>query len=576
MLVELRIKNFAIIDELELAFKPGLVVLTGETGAGKSIIMGALSMLLGSRADMTDLRSGAEWASVEAVFRIPDKVREPVHALLEKEALLEESDYLSLGRELRRDKRNVARVNGHRASVGLLVELGEYLIDIHGQSDHLSLMRVNQHEGLLDRYAHVDDALKSYQETYRELQNVQQELISLEKIEHEATRRSELLTYQLNEIESADLIEGEDEELKYEHKRLANAEKLAELSQNTLVYLDDAPPDRPTVMDLLGRMVSDIKNLVAIDPSQAPLDEKIQELFEEMTEFGHDLTTYMESLEFDPVQLRNVEDRLNLIRSLKRKYGQTISEILDYAEQARAELETFATSSARIDELGKLKEQLLIELGQKGQSLTHQRKAGAEKMAAALENELEDLRMAQARFRVNFDQSPDPDGVPVGDGRHLAYTQNGLEKIEFLIETNPGEGFKPLARVASGGETSRLMLALKQVLVKADNISTLVFDEIDQGIGGRVGAIVGYKLRKLAAQHQVFCITHLPQLAGFGEQHLHVEKRIENGRTLTQVHPLTNEERVNELSQMLGGVNAANKKAAQNILKNINQLVESL
>ncbi|MBS1250622.1 MAG: DNA repair protein RecN [Chloroflexi bacterium] len=576
MLVELRIKNFAIIDELELAFKPGLVVLTGETGAGKSIIMGALSMLLGSRADMTDLRSGAEWASVEAVFRIPDKVREPVHALLEKEALLEESDYLSLGRELRRDKRNVARVNGHRASVGLLVELGEYLIDIHGQSDHLSLMRVNQHEGLLDRYAHVDDALKSYQETYRELQNVQQELISLEKIEHEATRRSELLTYQLNEIESADLIEGEDEELKYEHKRLANAEKLAELSQNTLVYLDDAPPDRPTVMDLLGRMVSDIKNLVAIDPSQAPLDEKIQELFEEMTEFGHDLTTYMESLEFDPVQLRNVEDRLNLIRSLKRKYGQTISEILDYAEQARAELETFATSSARIDELGKLKEQLLIELGQKGQSLTHQRKAGAEKMAAALENELEDLRMAQARFRVNFDQSPDPDGVPVGDGRHLAYTQNGLEKIEFLIETNPGEGFKPLARVASGGETSRLMLALKQVLVKADNISTLVFDEIDQGIGGRVGAIVGYKLRKLAAQHQVFCITHLPQLAGFGEQHLHVEKRIENGRTLTQVHLLTNEERVNELSQMLGGVNAANKKAAQNILKNINQLVESL
>lgn len=576
MLVELRIKNFAIIDELELAFKPGLVVLTGETGAGKSIIMGALSMLLGSRADMTDLRSGAEWASVEAVFRIPDKVREPVHALLEKEALLEESDYLSLGRELRRDKRNVARVNGHRASVGLLVELGEYLIDIHGQSDHLSLMRVNQHEGLLDRYAHVDDALKSYQETYRELQNVQQELISLEKIEHEATRRSELLTYQLNEIESADLIEGEDEELKYEHKRLANAEKLAELSQNTLVYLDDAPPDRPTVMDLLGRMVSDIKNLVAIDPSQAPLDEKIQELFEEMTEFGHDLTTYMESLEFDPVQLRNVEDRLNLIRSLKRKYGQTISEILDYAEQARAELETFATSSARIDELGKLKEQLLIELGQKGQSLTHQRKAGAEKMAAALENELEDLRMAQARFRVNFDQSPDPDGVPVGDGRHLAYTQNGLEKIEFLIETNPGEGFKPLARVASGGETSRLMLALKQVLVKADNISTLVFDEIDQGIGGRVGAIVGYKLRKLAAQHQVFCITHLPQLAGFGEQHLHVEKRIENGRTLTQVHPLTNDERVNELSQMLGGVNAANKKAAQNILKNINQLVESL
>ncbi|OQY32727.1 MAG: DNA repair protein RecN [Anaerolineaceae bacterium 4572_5.1] len=576
MLVELKIKNFAIINELELEFKPGLVVFTGETGAGKSIIMGALSMLFGTRADMTDLRSGADWASVEAIFRIPDKVREVVDSLLVEEALSGGEEYLTLGRELRRDKQNVARVNGHRVSVSILVELGRYLIDIHGQSDHLSLMQVHQHKGLLDRYANVGKILKSYQETYQELQKVQRELDGLQKVEQDAARRSELLSYQLGEIEAANLIVGEDDELKYEHKRLANSEKLAELCQATLVILDDAPPDQPTVMELLGQTVSDIKNLASIDPSQASLDEKIQGLTEEIAEFGQDLRTYMETLEFDPAQLKKVEERLNLIRSLKRKYGQTIPEILEFAEKASAELETYVNSSTRIAELEILENKLLIELGQKGQRLTQQRKTGAEKMAAALEIELKDLRMDQARFRVDFIQSPDPDGVPVGEGRRLAYTRSGLEEIEFLIETNPGEGFKPLARVASGGETSRLMLALKQVLVKADSIFTLVFDEIDQGIGGRVGAIVGYKLRKLATQHQVICITHLPQLAGFGGQHLHVQKRIENGRTLTQVHPLTGEERVNELAQMLGGISEANKKSAQDILESSNQLIKSL
>ncbi len=576
MLVELKIKNFAIINELELEFKPGLVVFTGETGAGKSIIMGALSMLFGTRADMTDLRSGADWASVEAIFRIPDKVREVVDSLLVEEALSGGEEYLTLGRELRRDKQNVARVNGHRVSVSILVELGRYLIDIHGQSDHLSLMQVHQHKGLLDRYANVGKILKSYQETYQELQKVQRELDGLQKVEQDAARRSELLSYQLDEIEAANLVVGEDDELKYEHKRLANSEKLAELCQATLVILDDAPPDQPTVMELLGQTVSDIKNLASIDPSQASLDEKIQGLTEEIAEFGQDLRTYMETLEFDPAQLKKVEERLNLIRSLKRKYGQTIPEILEFAEKASVELETYVNSSTRIAELEILENKLLIELGQKGQRLTQQRKTGAEKMAAALEVELKDLRMEQARFRVDFSHSPNSDGVPVGEGRRLAYTRHGLEEIEFLIETNPGEGFKPLARVASGGETSRLMLALKQVLVKADSIFTLVFDEIDQGIGGRVGAIVGYKLRKLATQHQVICITHLPQLAGFGGQHLHVQKRIENGRTLTQVQPLTGEERVNELAQMLGGISEANKKSAQDILESSNQLIKSL
>jgi len=575
MLVELRIKNFAIINELELEFKSGLIVFTGETGAGKSIIMGALGMLLGSRADMTDLRSGAEQASVEAVFRIPDKVREPIYALLEQEALLEEPDYLTLSRELRRDRQNVARVNGHRVSVGLLVELGEYLIDIHGQSEHLSLLRINQHLGLLDRYADAEKFLNSYQQTYHKLQNVLQELANLRRIEHEAAQRSELWAYQVNEIESANLIDGEDEELKHVHKRLANAEKLAELCHDALAMLDEAPPDHPTITDLLGQVVVDIKGLTSTDPSQVSFDEKINMIFEEITEFSHDLRAYRESLDFDPAHLVGVEERLNLLGSLKRKYGETISEVLEYAEKAGAELETFTNCGTRITELEILKENLLISLGEKGQSLTQLRKTGAEKIAIALERELEDLRMAQARFRVNFTQTPDPEGVLIGQGRRLAYTQHGLEEIEFLIETNPGEGFKPLAKVASGGETSRLMLALKQVLAEADNISTLVFDEIDQGIGGRVGAVVGSKLRKLANQHQVFCITHLPQLAGFGEQHFHVKKQVTNGRTVTQVQVLTEEERVKEIAQMLGGIGDSNIKVARDILKSTKRFIES-
>lgn len=576
MLTELRIKNFAIINELELEFGPGLIVFTGETGAGKSIIMGALGMLLGNRADMTDLRSGAERASVEAVFCIPAKVKKQVLAILEREALSEDSDYLTLSRELKRDRQNVARVNGHRTSVSILVELGEYLVDIHGQSEHLSLMRVNQHMGLLDRYADVENVLADYRETFQKLQRAKEELAELRRSANANAQRSELLAYQLNEIDAASLVNEEDEKLKQEHKRLANSEKLAALSQSALELLDEAPPDQPTVMELLGQVVNDIENLTNVDLSQTALNEKTNDLFEGITELAHDLRDYLGIIEFDSGQLTKVEDRLDLIRSLKRKYGKTISEVLEYAEDARTELKTITNSDARIVELETLVKKLLPELGAKGQLLTQRRKIGAEQMAEALERELEDLRMAQARFRVNFHQTPDPAGVQVNGNRRLAYTQDGLEDIEFMVETNPGEGLKPLAKVASGGETSRLMLALKQVLVNVDSISTLVFDEIDQGIGGRVGTVVGHKLRLLAVEHQVLCITHLPQLAGFGQQHFQVQKQIKNGRTVTQVEVLAGEERQNELAKMLGSSSESNKQAAQEILTRVEQLIEYL
>lgn len=574
MLLELRIKNFAIIEALNLEFKPGLIILTGETGAGKSIIMGALDMLLGQRVDMTTLRKGSEIASVEAVFKIPQSVKDPIIQLLEKEEILEGSEYITLTRELRKDKRNTARVNGHRTNVGVLVELGEYLVDIHGQSEHLSLMRVNQHLGLLDRFSGTTDLLSKYQEIYSELRDIQAGLNRLRKSDQEAEKRKELLAFQVEEIELAGLEDGEEQILVERRNRLANAEKLAGLSQNILILLDDAPGHQPTVMDLVGQIVSFVEDLSKTDPGLAALNEKTGELSEGLFEVGKDLRAYLESLEFDPNELENVQDRLELIRGLQRKYGDTIPEIIAYQEQSQEELLEITDRSTRIIELEGLEGRLLEELSQRGGELSRGRKQGALVLASELETQLNDLKMGGSRFEVDFKSREDPEGVLTEEGQRVAYYSNGLEKVEFLIETNPGEGFKPLAKTASGGETARLMLAIKNVLAQADNISTLVFDEIDQGIGGRIGAVVGEKLYRLTAKHQVICITHLPQLAGFGQQHYRVSKDIEGGRSHIQVQEISGEERIKELATMLGGPSEKNLESAQELLDYVSRVIQ--
>lgn len=574
MLLELRIKNFAIIEALNLEFKPGLIILTGETGAGKSIIMGALDMLLGQRVDMTTLRKGSEIASVEAVFKIPQSVKDPIIQLLEKEEILEGSEYITLTRELRKDKRNTARVNGHRTNVGVLVELGEYLVDIHGQSEHLSLMRVNQHLGLLDRFSGTTDLLSKYQEIYSELKDIQVGLNRLRKSDQEAEKRKELLAFQVEEIELAGLEDGEEQILVERRNRLANAEKLAGLSQNILILLDDAPGHQPTVMDLVGQIVSSVEDLSKTDPGLAALNEKTGELSEGLFEVGKDLRAYLESLEFDPNELENVQDRLELIRGLQRKYGDTIPKIIAYQNQSQEELLEITDRSTRIIELEGLEGRLLEELSQRGGELSRGRKQGALVLASELETQLNDLKMAGSRFEVDFKSREDPEGVFTEEGQRVAYYSNGLEKVEFLIEANPGEGFKPLAKTASGGETARLMLAIKNVLAQADNISTLVFDEIDQGIGGRIGAVVGEKLYRLTAKHQVICITHLPQLAGFGQQHYQVSKDIEGGRSYIQVQEISGEERIKELATMLGGPSEKNLESAQELLDYVSRVIQ--
>jgi DNA repair protein RecN (Recombination protein N) len=575
MLLELRIQNFAIIEALDLKFKPGLIILTGETGAGKSIIMGALDMLLGQRVDMSTLRKGSEFASVEAVFKVPKIVREQVEDILKKEDLLEDPPYLTLTRELRKDKRNIARVNGHVTNVAVLVELGEYLVDIHGQSEHLSLMRINQHLGLLDRYTGTIDLLMEYQETYQKLINTQDELSRLRQLDLEAEQRKELLAFQVDEIEKAELQEGEDEVLQENRNRLANAEKLADLSQNILVLLDDAPAHQPTVMDLIGQIVNAVETLSKTDPGLAKLNERTQLLSDGLFDFGKDLRTYLESLEFDPAEFERVQDRVELIRELKRKYGETIPEIINYQTRSSKELEDISSRSERINELSDIENQLLIELGQRGGKLSRRRKEGALELESALELQLNDLKMTGSKFKVDFITSEDQEGVPQEDGKHVAYYSNGLEKIEFLIETNPGEGFKPLVKTASGGETARLMLAIKNVLAQADHISTLVFDEIDQGIGGRIGAVVGEKLYRLTPKHQVICITHLPQLAGFGQQHYQVLKEVDGGRSTIKVQEIRGKDRIEELATMLGGLSEKNLESAKELLDNVSVVINS-
>ena len=573
MLLELRIETFAIIDRLDISIHPGLIAFTGETGAGKSIIIDAVDTLLGGRAESIQVRSGAERASIEGLFRLPEASIAEIHAILEREALLDDPETLTLAREIRLSGRNIARVNGRSVSTALLRELGEFLVDIHGQSEHLSLLRVSQHIGLLDRFAASDpkiplsNTLGAYTKAYTSLQAVQHELDEIRRAERDAARRIDMLSFQINEIETAHLRPDEEEALRDERNRLANAESLSSLAQQALVSLDEGTPESPAATDLLGQVSQSLSNLARLDPSQAAFGETIQNIFESLSDLTRNVRLYLESIEFNPKRLDQVEERLALIQSLKRKYGDTIPAVLEFAENAKRERDKITHAEERLEELVSQQNELRQQLTHTGLELSALRQEAAGVLEKAIEAELNDLNMGGAHFKVEFHQQPDLQGVELPDGRRISFYANGLERVEFLIAPNPGEGLKPLVKIASGGETSRLMLALKNVLAKADRVPTLIFDEIDQGIGGRVGGIVGQKLWRLGRQHQVLCITHLPQLAAFGDQHYHVEKEIHSGRTITQIRMMEGEERLMELAQMLGGISEGTVQSARELLQ---------
>jgi DNA repair protein RecN (Recombination protein N) len=565
MLTELHIQNFAIIDRLDLEFGPGLVILTGETGAGKSIILDALDMLLGGRADVTSIRTEAGVAVVEGTFKLVGPEKAAAHAILEREQLLDDPNYVTLMREVRREGRSVARINGRTVLLALLKELGEVLVDIHGQSEHLSLLNVHAHLGLLDRFAGVEAPLAAYRKTHQALLSLRRELEELRESQRDVERRTEMLTFQAEEIEAARLKPGEDAELKMERDRLANAETLASLAQEALTVLDEGTSDSPAVNDLIGKAVQNLTKLAQIDAAENPLAEQAVTLEETLSELTRSLRDYLESIEYNPRRLEEAEERLDLLHRLERKYGGTIESVLSFGVQARKQLEGISTASTRIAGLEASETALLQKLSQQGLALSQKRKDAAVKLSRAIEAELDDLKMDAARFEVDFQTRPDPAGLPAADGTRLAFDSAGLDKVEFLVAPNPGEGLKPLAKIASGGETSRLMLALKNVLAAADQVPTLIFDEIDQGIGGRVGGTVGEKLWCLGRAHQVMVITHLPQLAAFGDQHFQVQKIIQDNRTLTRLARLTGEPRTLELAQMLGEVTEGTLRSAHDI-----------
>jgi DNA repair protein RecN (Recombination protein N) len=568
MLSELRIENFAIIDKLSLDFSTGLVIFTGETGAGKSIIMDALEMLLGGRAETSVLRTDAARASVEGVFKLDEGNKPQILDVLKREDLLDDENYLTLAREVRREGRSVARINGRTVNVTLLREIGAFLVDIHGQTEHLSLLDVRAHLGLLDRFATVENTLAAYRQTYTALQAVRRELDDLRRAQADSERRIEMLTFQAEEIESARLKPGEDEELRQERDRLANAESLAANAQEALGLIDEGSPETPAITDQFGQSAAALASLARIDTTQAELSARAESLLENLSDLAHDLRDYLETIEYNPKRLNEAEERLDLMHRLMRKYGGTIEAVLAFGEKARADLEKITNAAEKLDELQVKEAKLLTDLAQQGAALSEKRKKAAETLSKGIEAQLADLKMEQARFSVDFQTKPAANGLPLaGNSQRVAFDSSGFDRVEFLVAPNPGEGLKPLAKIASGGETSRLMLALKNVLAKADQIPSLIFDEIDQGIGGRVGQVVGLKLWNLGRSHQVLCITHLPQLAAFGDQHFRVEKVIQNGRTSTSVVRLENEDQMLELAQMLGEVSEGTLRSASDILQ---------
>ncbi|MGB2895539.1 MAG: DNA repair protein RecN [Anaerolineales bacterium] len=565
MLNELHIRDFAIIEDLRLTINPGFVVFTGETGAGKSIIIDAVEMLLGGRADSTFVRTGSDVALIEGLFDLEPSTQGPVNLILDQEGLLDDPEQLLLGREIRREGRNICRVNGRVVTLNLLSEIGELLVDVHGQSEHLSLLRVREHISLLDRYANNDDILQSYKEQYQTLGEIRQQLGQLRKQEQDIARKIDFLTFQINEVDSANLQTGEDEGLLEERSRLANAEQLARQTEEAITAIDGQLEGQESAADLLGRVVHSTTCLTKIDQSMADAQSQAQAIIEQVSELVRRLRLYREEILFNPQRLNEVEDRLNMITSLKRKYGGSIEAVLSQAETAREELENITHAEERLKELTEEEDDLLLRLGTLGEQLTQIRQDAGKSLSKAIEHELADLHMQGANFGLAQHWDDDPSGVPVGD-RHIAPSPTGLDHIEFLVAPNPGEGLKPLAKIASGGETSRLMLGLKGVLAQADRTPTLIFDEIDQGIGGRVGAVIGEKLWKLTPRHQVLCITHLPQLASFGDQHIRVEKQVKGERTITLTRALSDAERITEMASMLGGVTEANLESATELL----------
>jgi DNA repair protein RecN (Recombination protein N) len=569
MLEEIRISNFAIIESLELSLHAGLNVITGETGAGKSIIIDAVELLLGGKAEPFMVRAGEDKAVLEGTFVAGPDVLPMVAPILEREDLTHPDDpaLVVLTREIRRNGRSTGRINGTVAKLALMGEIGGYLVDIHGQSEHLSLLQPRGHIDLLDRYANLLEMRQAIGTLVRRLGDLRSQITTLEEDKDALEQQADQLRREVEEIDAAALEPGEDDNLRNERNRLANSEQLAMLTQEASILLNgDDEGDILAAVDGLQQVAIILGKLAAIDADLQEDAELADSLADQAAELSLNLRSYAEEVEYEPERLNFIEERLELINSLRRRYGITIEHVLEHAEAARDQLDAIDNSDERLEQLRAEEEDMLHHIGELCERVSAARQEAAARIATQIETELGDLRMAAARFEVQIARHENPQGAYVGDKRYQ-FDITGIDDIEFMMSANPGEPLQPLAKVASGGETARIMLALKRALTLADPTDTLIFDEIDQGIGGRLGSVVGEKLWNLSGKHQVMVVTHLAQLAGFADNHYRAEKQVENDRTATTVRLLVNEgDRTHELAEMLGATGDSGEQTARDLL----------
>lgn len=582
MLQELDIRNVAVAEHVRLSLGDGFIALTGETGAGKSIVIDALAMLLGGPADANAVRAGAERARIEGVFRLPDEPDESTAAALDEAGIQPEDGLLIISREVPAQGRSVTRINGRAVVQTVLRSIGARLVDIHGQEDQQSIFRAAEHIGYLDRYGHHAGDRSVVASLAAELRSLRNELRRLTEDERERARRQDRLRYEVEEITAAALSPDEEDDLRAERQLLANAEELSRLADIAYAALVESD-EGASAVDALGAAAASLDQLSAIDGRRADLAEQAEALQSQAMDLARTLRAYRDEVESDPERLQAIEERLSLITLLKRKYGQSIAEILAYAERAASELETLDRGEERAEQLSSEIERVASRLGEAANRLSIARRGTAARLSAEVEREIAGLGLRGGRFAVHITRAESDEGVvtdlpeeeligpdgaaDVGPSRQVACDRSGIDRVEFYVSLNPGEPLRPLARVASGGESARLMLALKTILGAADSVPTLVFDEVDVGIGGRSGQIVGEKLDALGAHHQVLCITHLPQVAARARQHLAVTKHVEDERTFTEIRELEPGERIHELAAMLGGVTEPNLRSAEAMLQ---------
>jgi DNA repair protein RecN (Recombination protein N) len=559
MLSGLHIRDFAIIDELEIPFSEGLNVLTGETGTGKSIIINAVNMILGDKASDDLIRTSAKEGIVEVLFDVAGN--EELGAKL-REKGFETTEGMVMKRVLSRGGKSRAFINGGLATLAQVSAIGEECLNIYGQHEHQSLQRQERHIDILDEFGGLTELRTTYQDRFRRLVQIGKELRELKAHEERISRERELMTFQLGEIESAKLQPGEDQSVAEERRVLIHAEKLLEHSREAehILYTGEG-----SVVEKLNVVLERVRELVRIDPSVSPYVQSMESAMYQLEDVAHSLRSYGQRVEVNPERLEEIEARLDEINRLKRKYGPTLEDIFEFRRRAGAELGEMATNRDRIGQLESEEKGRQEEIVSLAEELSEKRRMVARRLEGEIEEGLADLDMGKTRFRVRIERAEGDSAKEVhGDVRigefHL--TPKGMDELEFLISPNIGEALKPLSRIASGGELSRIMLAMKSTLAETGAGQTLIFDEVDSGIGGATAEVVGRKLHALSRRHQVLCVTHLPQIACFADMHYHVSKETRKGRTITTVRRLEGDAIADEIARMLGGVKITPKTRA--------------